>query len=138
MTFLDCLNYPKCDFMQNRSGGKIIKFQQSQTLTSHFEIFWSIVQKFPWVPKSSQKFPKIPKDSLKFSEVPLSSLKFPVLKNFVSFLGSSIVKAKRSKKPATSATSATSSSVSSSSASSSSSGNLKFSRQNFFSNFWNF
>ena len=43
MTFLDCLNLPKFNFTQNRSGGKIIKFQQSQALTSHFEIFWSIV-----------------------------------------------------------------------------------------------
>ena len=43
MTFLDPLNSPKCDFTQNQSGGKIIKFQQSQALTSHFEIFWSIV-----------------------------------------------------------------------------------------------
>ena len=43
MTFLDCLNSPKCDFTQNRSGGKIIKFQQSQALTSHFESFCSIV-----------------------------------------------------------------------------------------------
>ena len=29
--------------MQNWSGGKIIKFQLSQALTSHFESFWSIV-----------------------------------------------------------------------------------------------
>ena len=29
------------------SGGKIIKFQQSQALTSHFESFWSIVHKSP-------------------------------------------------------------------------------------------
>ena len=43
MTFLDCLNSPKFDFIQNLSGGKIIKFQQSQALTSHFESFWSIV-----------------------------------------------------------------------------------------------
>ena len=43
MTFLDRLNSPKCDFTQNRSGSKIIKLQQSQALTSHFEIFWSIV-----------------------------------------------------------------------------------------------
>ena len=43
MTFLDRLNLPKCDFAQNQSGGKIIKFQQSQALTSHFEIFWSVV-----------------------------------------------------------------------------------------------
>ena len=43
MKFLDCLNLPKCDFMQNWSGGKIIKFQQSQALTSHFECFWIIV-----------------------------------------------------------------------------------------------
>ena len=45
MTFLDRLNSPKCDFTQNRSGGKIIKFQQSQTLTSHFASFWSIVKR---------------------------------------------------------------------------------------------
>ena len=43
MTILDHLNPPKCDFTQNRSGSKIIKFQQSQALTSHFESFWSIV-----------------------------------------------------------------------------------------------
>ena len=43
MTFLDRLNLPKCDFRQNRSGGKIIKYLQSQVLTSHFESFWSIV-----------------------------------------------------------------------------------------------
>ena len=43
MTFLDCLHSPKFDFMQHRSGGKIIKYQQSQALTSHFETFWSIV-----------------------------------------------------------------------------------------------
>ena len=29
---------------KNLSGSKIIKFQQSQALTSHFESFWSIVQ----------------------------------------------------------------------------------------------
>ena len=44
MTLLDCLNSPKFDFTLNRSGGKLIKFQQSQALTSHFESFWSIVQ----------------------------------------------------------------------------------------------
>ena len=44
MTFLDRLNSPKCYFLQNRSGGKIIKFQQSQALSSHFEIIWSIVR----------------------------------------------------------------------------------------------
>ena len=43
MTFLDHLNSPKCDFTQNWSGVKIIKFQQSPALTSHFESFWSIV-----------------------------------------------------------------------------------------------
>ena len=43
MTFWDRLNPPKCDYTQNRSGGKIIKFQQSQALTLHFESFWSIV-----------------------------------------------------------------------------------------------
>ena len=41
MTFLDRLNSLKCYFTQNRIGGK---FQQSHALTSHFEIFWSIVQ----------------------------------------------------------------------------------------------
>ena len=50
MTFLDGLNSPKCDFMQNRSSSKIIiKFQQSQALTSHFEIFWSIVLKLYFI-----------------------------------------------------------------------------------------
>ena len=44
MTFLDRLNSPKLDFKQNWSGGKMIKFQQSQGLTSHYESFWSIVQ----------------------------------------------------------------------------------------------
>ena len=44
MTFLDQLNLPKFDFTWNWSGGKIIKFQQSQALTLHFENFWSIVQ----------------------------------------------------------------------------------------------
>ena len=41
MTFLHRSNALKFDFTQNRSGGKIIKFQQSQALTSHFESFWS-------------------------------------------------------------------------------------------------
>ena len=45
MKFLDRLNSLKLDFMQNQSGGKIIKFQQIQALTSHFGSFWSIVQK---------------------------------------------------------------------------------------------
>ena len=44
MTFLNRLNSPKLDFTQNQSGGKMIKFQQRQSLTSHFESFWSIVQ----------------------------------------------------------------------------------------------
>ena len=43
MTFLDRLNSPKCDFTQNRSCGKIIKCQQIQALTSHFESFCGIV-----------------------------------------------------------------------------------------------
>ena len=43
MAFLECLNSPQLDFTQTQSGGKIIKFQQSQPLTSHFESFWSIV-----------------------------------------------------------------------------------------------
>ena len=45
MTFLDCLSLPKLYITRNQSGGKMIKFQQSQALTSHFESFWSIVQK---------------------------------------------------------------------------------------------
>ena len=36
MTFMDRLNLPKFYVMQNRSGDKIIKFQQSQALTSCF------------------------------------------------------------------------------------------------------
>ena len=43
MKFFDRLNWPKFDFMQTQSGGKSIKFQQSQALTSHFESFQSIV-----------------------------------------------------------------------------------------------
>ena len=39
MTFLYRLNLPKFDFTQNHIGGKIIKFQQSQDSTSHFESF---------------------------------------------------------------------------------------------------
>ena len=38
------MNSPKFDFAQNLSGGKNIKFQQTQALTSQFESFWSIVQ----------------------------------------------------------------------------------------------
>ena len=50
MTSLDRLNLQKFGFMQNQSGGKIIiKFQQSQALTSHFEIFWSIVLKLYFI-----------------------------------------------------------------------------------------
>ena len=45
MTFQNRLDSPKLDFMQNQCGGKIIKFQQSQALTSHFESFWSIVSR---------------------------------------------------------------------------------------------
>ena len=44
MTLLDRLNPPKFDITKNRSGGKMIKFQQSQALTLHFESLWSIVQ----------------------------------------------------------------------------------------------
>ena len=44
MTFLDRLNSPKIDFTSNLNRGKMIKFQQSQASTSHFESFWSIVQ----------------------------------------------------------------------------------------------
>ena len=43
MTFLDCMNLPKLDFTRNLSGSKMIKFQQSQASTSHFESFWSKV-----------------------------------------------------------------------------------------------
>ena len=44
MAFLYCLNSPILDFTQNLSGSKIITFQQSQALTSHFESFCSIVE----------------------------------------------------------------------------------------------
>ena len=44
MTFWDRLNLQKFDFTINQSGGEIIKFQQSQAFTSHFESFWSIVR----------------------------------------------------------------------------------------------
>ena len=40
---LNRLNSPKFAFMQNLSGGKMIKFQQNQVLTSHFESFCSIL-----------------------------------------------------------------------------------------------
>ena len=53
MAFLDRLNSPKFDFTQNRSGGKIIKYQQSQALSSNFESFWSIVQ---WLVKLLKNF----------------------------------------------------------------------------------
>ena len=43
MTFSDRLISPKYDFPSNLSGGKMIKLQKSQALTSHFESFWSIV-----------------------------------------------------------------------------------------------
>ena len=46
-TFLDRLNWPKYDFTQNQSDSKIIKCQQSQALTSHFECIWSIVHTGP-------------------------------------------------------------------------------------------
>ena len=46
MTFLDHLNLPKLDFTYNLSCGKMIKNQQSQALTSHFESFWSILSAF--------------------------------------------------------------------------------------------
>ena len=36
MTFLDCLNSPKLYFTQYWTSGKMIKFQQSQALTSYF------------------------------------------------------------------------------------------------------
>ena len=41
------MNLPKFDFTQNRGDSKIIKFQQSQALSSHFESFWSIVYSDP-------------------------------------------------------------------------------------------
>ena len=43
MTYLNRSNSSKFDLTQNRSGGRMIKFQQSQALTSHFGSFWSIV-----------------------------------------------------------------------------------------------
>ena len=59
MTFIDRLSSPKLDITQNRSGGKMIKFQQSQALTSHFERFWSIVcgeKKYSMVANLHTKF----------------------------------------------------------------------------------
>ena len=54
MKFLDCLNSSNFDFTKNLSGSKIIKFQQSQALTSYFESFWSIVHgKLPGVSRSN-------------------------------------------------------------------------------------
>ena len=43
MAFLARLNLLKFDFMLDRIDGNMVKFQQSQALTSHFESFWSIV-----------------------------------------------------------------------------------------------
>ena len=43
LAFLDCLKSPKLDFMKNLSGGKMIKLQQSDALTSYCESFWSMV-----------------------------------------------------------------------------------------------
>ena len=45
MTIWNRLNMPKFNFTLNLSDGSIIKFQQSQALTSHFESFWSIVSR---------------------------------------------------------------------------------------------
>ena len=45
ITFLDRLNSQEFDFTKNLSGSKIIKFGQSQALTSHFESLWSIVKR---------------------------------------------------------------------------------------------
>ena len=55
MIFLDRLNSPKFDFMQNKSGGKMMKFQHSQALTSHFESFLSIVQYMNWGKQALKK-----------------------------------------------------------------------------------
>ena len=41
-SIFDHLNLPKFDFTKDRSGGKIIKVQQSHALISQFESFWSI------------------------------------------------------------------------------------------------
>ena len=54
ITFLELLNSPKFDFTQSQGGSKIIKYQQSQALTSHFESFWSIVLcTFWWIESKS-------------------------------------------------------------------------------------
>ena len=52
-------------FTQNRIGSKIIKFQQSQALTSHFENFWSIV-----VPNTHKSFHTKANQFLFFGETP--------------------------------------------------------------------
>ena len=43
IAIFDRLISPKLDFTWNMDGCTIIKFQQSEALTSHFESFWSIV-----------------------------------------------------------------------------------------------
>ena len=43
---LEKLALGKCFIKLNQSAGKMIKFQLSQALTSHFESFWSIVRVF--------------------------------------------------------------------------------------------
>ena len=43
LTFLVRSRSPKLDFTLNLSGSKMINFQKSQALTSHFESFWSTV-----------------------------------------------------------------------------------------------
>ena len=63
MTFLDRLNSPKFDFTLKWSVGEMIKFQQSQALTSHVESFWSILKGYfqfsiQWY-KSNHFFQKI-------------------------------------------------------------------------------
>ena len=74
MTFLDHLNSPKFDFTSNLSIGKMIIFQQSQALISHFESFWSIVDvydlilDFPPPPLCSRNFQKV-KFRLDFVEI---------------------------------------------------------------------
>ena len=75
MTFLDRLNSAKCDFTQNQRGGKIIKFQQSQALTSHFESFWSIVH----FTNEMARF-RIPR----LKHTPKQSLKTPAASSYIA------------------------------------------------------
>ena len=75
MTFLDRLNSLKCDFMQNWSGGKFIKFQQS-SLNFTFWMFLehsasesSLLQKTLYLPMSLSMSGQITWGTISFSTI---------------------------------------------------------------------